>query len=318
MNKRPKAFLSYSHDDRDIAEQIAKSLRHSGIDVWFDKWEILPGDSLIQKIFEEGLSDTNAFIVLLTNNSIRSRWVQQELDAALVRRIEGVTRIIPVVDGNVQIPEALRPTRWIRLSDDFDSNIRELQSAIFQVYERPPLGQPPGFVRNQINSIGGLSRLATTVGLFFVSTGKHELGNEESFSASELASKLEFSPEQTDDAIDELESLGMVKTLNYFGTAPYSHGDVTPTYALFIHFKDYELNYDPDNDIKIIASAIVAEKEVDGPRLVELTGITPLRINRAINYLSDYGIAKTLRTLGTAPFDFREVYATGSTRRFIA
>ena len=83
IKKRPKAFLSYSHDDRDIAEQIAKSLRQSGIDVWFDKWEILPGDSLIQKIFEEGLSDTNAFIVLLTENSIQSRWVQQELDAAL-------------------------------------------------------------------------------------------------------------------------------------------------------------------------------------------------------------------------------------------
>ena len=236
----------------------------------------------------------------------------------LIRRIEGVTRVIPVIGGDAQVPEALKPTRWIRLSDDFDNAIRELQSAIFQVYERPPLGQPPEFVRNQIESVGGVSRLSTAMGLFFVSTGKHELGNEESFSASELADKLEFSPEETDDAIDELESLGMVKTLNYFGTSPYSHGDVTPTYALFIHFKEYGLDYDPENDIKIIASAIVAEKNVGGPRLVTLTKLTPLRVNRAIEYLNDYGIVKPLKTLGTAPFDFREVYATGNTRRFVA
>jgi len=102
MNKQPKAFLSYSHSDREIAERIATTtLRRNGIDVWFDKWEILPGDSLIRKIFEEGLAGADAFIVLLSQESVQSRWLQEELDAALIKRIEGVTRVIPVRIGNV-------------------------------------------------------------------------------------------------------------------------------------------------------------------------------------------------------------------------
>lgn len=318
MNKRPKAFLSYSYADRSIAIRVAEGLQAGGIEVWFDKWEILPGDSLIKKIFEEGLAGADAFIVLLSKDSVESRWVQEELDVALIKRIEGVTRVIPVLTGNVQVPDPLRPLRWVDISRDFDTALRELQMAIFQIHERPPVGQPPDFVRNQLASVGGLSRIATVLGLFLASTGKHEIGNEESFRAVELSEKLELSPEETNDAIDELESLGLVETLDYLGTYPFSHGDVTPTYALFLHFQGQGLDYDPEKDIKTVASAIVAQREVDGPKLVGLTELSPLRINRAVAYLGDYGLAQVIQALGTAPFDFDTIWATGATRRFVA
>ncbi len=318
MNRRPRAFLSYSHADRDIATRVAERLQDGGIEVWFDKWEILPGDSLIKKIFEEGLSGADAFIVLLSQNSVQSRWVQQELDVAMVKRIEGVTRVIPVRIDEVQIPEALLPLRWVDMTQDFDRALHELEMAIFQVRERPPVGQPPKFVRDQLASVGGLSRIATVMGLFLASTGKYDVGLEESFRAAKLSEELGLSSEETDDAIDELESLGLVETRNYFGTAPFSHGHVTPTYALFLHFRGEGLNYDPVEDIKAMAAAVVAQKEVDGEKLAEETGVSPLRINRAIAYLEDYGLAHVIRTMGTAPFDFSDVWATGATRRFVA
>jgi hypothetical protein len=318
MTKQPRAFLSYSHDDRDIATQIAEGLQASGVEVWFDKWEILPGDSLIKKIFKEGLAGADAFIILLSQHSVQSRWVQEELDVALIKRIEGVTRVIPVIIGNVQVPLPLRAVQWIDMSEDFDAALRRLQMAVFEIRERPAVGQPPEFVRTQLGSVGGLSRLASALGLFLASTGKHKVGNEETFRAAELAERLGFSPQETDDAIDELESLGLVKTYNYLGSAPFMHSKVQPTYALFLHFRGQGLEYDPEEDIRIIASAIAAQERTDGPRLAELTRLSPLRINRAMAYLEDYGLVRVIKEMGTAPSNFSAVWATGATRRFVA
>jgi hypothetical protein len=317
-NLRPKAFLSYSHDDKEVATRIAEALRAGGIDVWFDRWEILLGDSLVQKIFEEGLAGADAFLVLISKHSISSAWVRQELDVALIKRIEGITRIIPIILDGVQPPEQLRPLRWVDVGDDFDSALREIQMAIFKIYEKPPIGQPPDFVKDQLESVGGLSSIATAMGLAFLSTGKHEIGSEESVSPEQLKERLGLSVEETDDAIEELESLGLVKTRGYIGTRPFKHGEVIPTYALFLHFKGQGLPYDPEQDIKSVASAIVAKKKIDGNRLVDATGLSPLRLNRAVAYLKDYGIIELIQYLGTAPFDFGEAWATGPTRRFVA
>jgi hypothetical protein len=318
MIKQPSAFLSYTHDDRYTATKVAEGLRAGGVDVWFAKWEILPGDSLIRKIFEEGLAGADAFIILLSQHSVQSRWVQEELDAALIKRIEGVTRVIPVVIDNVQVPLPLRAVRWIDMSEDFDEALRELQMAIFGIRERPAVGAPPEFVRTQLRSVGGLSQLGSAIGLFLVSTGKHKVGNEETFRAAELAERLGFSPQETDDAIDELESLGLVNAYSYLGSAPFMHAEVEPTYALFLHLRDQGLEYDPEEDIRIIASAVAAQERTVGPRLQELTGLSPLRINRAVAYLEDYGLVTVVKALGTAPFNFSDAWATGATRRFVA
>lgn len=317
MGKTPKAFISYSHEDRELAIRIAEGLRSVGIDAWFDKYEIIPGDSLIKKIFEEGLAGADVFVILLTNSSIKSNWVRQELDVALIKRIEGITRVIPLKIGNVNIPDPLRTLKWIDMDGNFDERLRELQMAIYQVREIPPIGQPPEFIRNHLASVGGLSRLATAVGLYFLHSGIEETGNEESIRESELAEKLGFSPEEADDAIDELVNLGLIKTHDYLGTGPYSHGEVEPTYALFLHFQNEGMAYNPEDDIKTTASAIVAQKQLDGNKLKELTGLSPLRINRAIGYIEDSGIARVQHAIGTGPFDFDFVLATGSTRRFV-
>ena len=317
MNRIPKAFISYSHDDRDLAFRIGESLRANGINAWMDKWEILPGDSLIQKIFSEGLAGADVFIIIVSQNSVKSNWVRQELDVALIKRIEGVARLIPLRVGDVEMPEPLLPLKWIDMSGDFDMKIHDLVMAIFQVRERPPIGKPPELVNEHLKSVGGLSPIASKLGLSFVTSGSPVIGLEESKTASELSEKLGLNPEETDDAIDELKNLGMVKTIDYLGTQPFSHGDVEPTYALFLHFKDEGLPYDPEQDIKTIAAAVAAQKQADGRKLQEITSLSPLRINRAVSYLEDYGIFKVTHEIGSGPFDFGLILATSTTRRFV-
>lgn len=85
---KPKVFLSHSKKDKTFIEKIANDLRSCGIDVWYDEWEIPPGESIRKKIFEDGIVSCDLFFVYLTKNSIPSYWVQKELDGALIHEIE--------------------------------------------------------------------------------------------------------------------------------------------------------------------------------------------------------------------------------------
>lgn len=85
---RPKIFLSHSKKDKLFIEKLANDLQKSGIDVWYDEWEIPVGESIRRKIFEEGITECDLFFIYLTENSIPSYWVQEELDGALIHEIE--------------------------------------------------------------------------------------------------------------------------------------------------------------------------------------------------------------------------------------
>lgn len=52
----PKVFVSHASEDKDrFVLEFASRLRHKGIDAWLDKWEMLPGDSLLDKILKKEL-----------------------------------------------------------------------------------------------------------------------------------------------------------------------------------------------------------------------------------------------------------------------
>jgi DNA-binding transcriptional regulator GbsR (MarR family) len=317
MKKNIKAFISYSHEDRVIAINIADNLRANGIEAWIDQYEILPGDSLIKKIFEEGLQGADVFIILLSNNSVESKWVKQELDVATIKRIDGLTRIIPIRLDNVKVPNSLLALKWIDFSNNPQEKTEDLIHAIFEIREKPAIGPGPVFLEKNSVEVGGISQLATNVGRYFVTSGSPVTGNEESVVVKDLAEKLALSPKEIDDALDELENFGLVKTHNYLGSSPFSHSEVESTYALFLIFKSQGLDYDPEEDIKIVASAIVSQEQIDGKRIMELTGLSPLRINRAVGFLEDYGIVKVFHEIGTREFDFGFILATWKTRQFV-
>ena len=71
-----KVFLSHSSKDRVVADKIAKSLSLSGIDVWYDTWEIRVGNSISHEI-QKGLKEADFIVVILTKNSVKSGWVQK-------------------------------------------------------------------------------------------------------------------------------------------------------------------------------------------------------------------------------------------------
>src|SRR5829696_6598835 len=116
----PRVFISHAGEDNErFVFGFAEKLYGDGIQAWVDRWEMLPGDSIIDRIFEEGIAQAQAMIVVISEHSVDKPWVRAELNTGVVRRIEGLSRLIPVVIGDVDdtlIPESLRDTLWIRIS----------------------------------------------------------------------------------------------------------------------------------------------------------------------------------------------------------
>jgi TIR domain len=90
-----RAFLSHSSIDKPIAEKIYTILRNLGIAVWLDKLEMRPGDYLTDNI-QAGIKNADFLIVLVTEDSNKSRWVELEISIAQ----QNNTTIIPLVLNN--------------------------------------------------------------------------------------------------------------------------------------------------------------------------------------------------------------------------
>lgn len=136
----PKVFISHSSSDKKrFVESFAKKLTQSGLDPWFDYWEIKPGDSLVDKIFEEGIKHSKSFIIILSKNSIKSKWVREELNTAVINRINNQTKIIPVLIDKVKVPEVLKATAWVKINDlgDFDREVKEIANSILGLTKKP-------------------------------------------------------------------------------------------------------------------------------------------------------------------------------------
>jgi hypothetical protein len=105
---RSKVFISHASEDKDrFVLEFAKKLRENGVDAWIDVWEMLPGDSLVDKVFYEGIKNARAMIVVLSNYSVEKPWVREELNRGFLDRLSGKCRIIPVVIDDCPIPEPL-------------------------------------------------------------------------------------------------------------------------------------------------------------------------------------------------------------------
>ena len=137
-----KVFLSYGGEDRDLAKLIAHKLVASGIDTWWAEWELNAGDSLRQRI-DEGLASCTHFLVLLTPTARTKPWVNQEMDAGLVRRLQQQSRFIPL-RHNLPVTE-LPSLLSGMLSPEVDASASDIESLINQILEvnrKPALASP--------------------------------------------------------------------------------------------------------------------------------------------------------------------------------
>ena len=66
-NSSHDVFLSYATENLDWAAQLAERLRNEGVRVWFDQWQIKPGDHLLKRL-NDGLKQSRKTIAVWTNH----------------------------------------------------------------------------------------------------------------------------------------------------------------------------------------------------------------------------------------------------------
>jgi TIR domain len=153
MATQPKAFISHASDDKHrFVIDFATRLRAAGIDAWLDRWEMNAGDSLVERIFEEGIREADLFIVVLSEKSVNKRWVREELDVGVVQRINGHSRLIPVILDAVAIPTSV--VHLLHLSVEqlgVEGVVSEIVRVAYSESDRPPLGEQPAYIKAQPN-----------------------------------------------------------------------------------------------------------------------------------------------------------------------
>lgn len=87
-------FISHSFADTELAKRLADALRKANFQVW-DDTQILPGDNWGESL-SKALDESNAMVVLLTPNAIRSSNIAYEVGYALGKQVYK-DRLIPVV-----------------------------------------------------------------------------------------------------------------------------------------------------------------------------------------------------------------------------
>jgi TolB-like protein/Tfp pilus assembly protein PilF len=133
-------FLSYASQDARAAQQLCKTLRSTGVEVWFDQSELRGGDAWDASIRQQ-IKGCYLFVPIISaNTQLREEgYFRREWNLAVARTLdmaEDRAFLLPIViddtsDSEARVPEKFRDVQWTRLpgganADTFVEHVRRL------------------------------------------------------------------------------------------------------------------------------------------------------------------------------------------------
>lgn len=102
-----KVFISHSSSDKGFVRTLKDDLNANGINTWLDEDELRLGDKLIHKLLG-AIDTTTHFIIILSQESINSKWVKLELQRAIsYEKLGFIKKIIPIKWRPCNVPYPL-------------------------------------------------------------------------------------------------------------------------------------------------------------------------------------------------------------------
>ena len=86
-------FISYSSKDDDFARRLHADLQQNGVRCWFAPEDLKIGDKFRTRI-DESIRIYDKLMVILTEHSIGSTWVEEEVEAALEKERKSRTLVL--------------------------------------------------------------------------------------------------------------------------------------------------------------------------------------------------------------------------------
>ena len=130
MSKKPHLFLCHSSNDKKFVRRLAEELNELSVDVWLDEWELAPGDSLHECI--GAALESSAYIgIVLSPDSIESKWCRSELQAALAREMLLSRKLaLPILRRRVSLPVFLADRLYLDFRTDRFRALAQLAALI--------------------------------------------------------------------------------------------------------------------------------------------------------------------------------------------
>lgn len=139
----PFIFLSHKSEDRQKVNALAETIERKGLRIWWSA-KLLPGE-IWPAVIDEKLKAASCVLVVWTNRSILSNWVQSEARFAYKER-----KLIPVLLEKCTIPLEFSDTEtadladWYGESDHYD--LKRLIKSLDKFADAPlkkPTAEPP-------------------------------------------------------------------------------------------------------------------------------------------------------------------------------
>ena len=151
-------FISYNHNDEEIVDRIVKRLdiEFGRKNIFYDKWSIQPGDSIIGKM-NEGIEKADVFFYFLSSNSLKSKMVSREWQSALMQSINDRLKFIPIRIEDCQIPSIMKDILFIDLFNiGIIETIEKMKKCINESNEYDYLEEVDNIIANLVTISDGL------------------------------------------------------------------------------------------------------------------------------------------------------------------
>jgi hypothetical protein len=102
-------FISYSSQDDDFARRLHADLQQSNVRCWFAPEDLKIGDKFRTRI-DESIRVYDKLMVILTEHSLASPWVEEEVEAALEKEAAGQTRVLFLSLWPIRLDDAVMET----------------------------------------------------------------------------------------------------------------------------------------------------------------------------------------------------------------
>jgi len=140
-NQRPRVFIAYIHEDRELAGRLYSDLAARGLDPWMDQHKLLPGQNWPRAI-ERAIEMSRFFIACLSTRSVGKRGrfqaeLRYALDCTTLSPLDDVY-FIPVRLDDCPVPATIqRAFQYVDLFPDWGRGIERI-AAITRRQERRP------------------------------------------------------------------------------------------------------------------------------------------------------------------------------------
>lgn len=126
-------FISHASEDKiSVARPLADILAASGFTTWLDEAELTLGDSLREKI-DEGLSQSQFGVVILSPNFFSKHWPKSELDGLIARESTTAKVVLPVWHNvTLELVRSYSPILAGRVAVSTDAGLQEVAKKILQ------------------------------------------------------------------------------------------------------------------------------------------------------------------------------------------